>query len=367
MAVKAKADNGFYQQFKKDLSSGTIGNLYLFHGEEVYLRDHYLEQMKKKLLPGGMEQFNLHTIQAKEFSVPLLQELVDALPMMSERTMVVVYDHPVFPRPEKTDADAPVKKKKEEDKEKGNALLTLLSDLPPYVCLIFIYDQIPFQMDARTKLATVFKEQQAIVPFQRQDHGDLMDWVSRRFKALGHTIDREDAKYLLFLGGDLMYNLVSEIGKIGAYAKGVRVTREDIDAMAIPQPEAIVFHLTDAISLGDFNKAASILSDLLHMGEPPAKILAILSRHLRQLYSARLALEHNKGTDYLMAQCNFKSSYPAQKLMQSARRFSLPWCRRGVIRCSQVELAMKSTSEDVTGLLVALLMELATKKEVAPC
>lgn len=364
MATKPQADKAFYQQFKNDLSKGTIGNLYLFHGEEVYLRDHYLEQMKKKLLPAGMEQFNLHTIQGKEFSIPLLQELVDALPMMSERTMVVVYDHPLCP-PKNTDEKKPVKKAK--DSEKVDELFSLLSDLPPYICLIFIYDLIPYHMDARTKLATLLKENQAIIPFQRQDHGDLMDWIARHFKSLGHTIDREDAKYLLFLCGDLMYNLTSEIGKIGAYAKGVRVTREDIDAMAIPQPEAIVFHMTDAISLGDFNKAASILSDLLHMGEPPAKILSILSRHLRQLYSARLALEHNKGTEYLMAQWGFKSSYPAQKLMQSARRFSLPWCRRGVIRCGQVDLSMKSTSEDPTGLLVALLMEIATKKETAPC
>ena len=53
MAYKSKTDDTAYRQLKKDLSSGEIGRLYVFHGEEAYLRDHYLRQMKEKLLPGG--------------------------------------------------------------------------------------------------------------------------------------------------------------------------------------------------------------------------------------------------------------------------------------------------------------------------
>ena len=48
--------------------------------------------------------------------------------------------------------------------------------------------------------------------------------------------------------------------------------------------------------------------------------------------------------------------------MQSARRFSLPWCRRAVLRCGQTDLAMKSTGADGEELLIGLLMELAVKK-----
>ena len=46
--------------------------------------------------------------------------------------------------------------------------------------------------------------------------------------------------------------------------------------------------------------------------------------------------------------------------MNSARRFSLPWCRKAVVRCAQPDLAMKSTGQDPQQLLTALLLELAT-------
>ena len=52
---------------------------------------------------------------------------------------------------------------------------------------------------------------------------------------------------MIFLCGDLMTNLIGEIEKIGAYAKGGRITREDINAVATPQLDAVVFRMTDAI------------------------------------------------------------------------------------------------------------------------
>ena len=39
MPPKGKADNSAYRALKKDLTSGTVGSLYVFHGEEAYLRD----------------------------------------------------------------------------------------------------------------------------------------------------------------------------------------------------------------------------------------------------------------------------------------------------------------------------------------
>lgn len=343
MPPKGKPDTAGYQKLKQDLKHGTLGSLYVFHGEEAYLRDYYLGEMKKKLLPPGMEAFNYHVIQGKEFDLKVLAQTVDCLPMMSPRTLIVVNDYDLF----------------KGDKE---GLTALLKDLPDYVCLVFVYDLIEYKSDARTKLAAVLKDKGSVVPFNRQEQGDLVDWIARRFRAMDHDIGTEDAKYLIFLCGDLMHTLISEIGKIGAYASHRRVTRQDIDAVATPQLDAVVFQMTDAISAGDFDKAASVLGDLYHMQEPPIKLLAALGKQLRQLYTARLALEHRKGSRYLMELWGLRSAYPAERMMQSARRFSLAWCRRAVIRCGETDLAMKSTGADGEELLTGLLMELAVKK-----
>ena len=340
---KAKADLAGYQQLKKDLSAGTPGQLYLMHGEETYLRDYYLGRLKELLLTGGMGEFNLHQIPAKDMSPQRLEEAIDCLPMMAERTLILVYDFDLF-------------KAGEKDREGYTALF---GQLPEYCCVVFVYDLIPYKSDARTKLAMAIKQYGQVVNFARQEQGDLVDWVRRRFRALGKDIDSRLALDLIFLCGDLMNNLIGEIEKIGAYAKGARITREDIDAVATPQLDAVVFRMTDAIGEGKFDQAAGVLGELYQMQEPPMRILFSLGKQMRQLYSARLLMERGSGVESLAAMWNLKP-FPADKLMRSARRFSLKWCRRAVILCGQADLDMKSsTGQDPQQLLTTLLLELA--------
>ena len=65
--------------------------------------------------------------------------------------------------------------------------------------------------------------------------------------------------------------------------------------------------------------------------------------------------------------CGFRSAYPAQKLLDSARRFPLSWCRWAMARCGQTDLAMKSGGGDGQELLTALLMELSCRERDGAC
>lgn len=347
MAVKTKEQSPEYRQFKKDLSAGTLQRLYILHGEETYLREFYLGRMKEKLLGQGMEQFNLHECPGKELTAQRLNQMMDALPMMSERTMVLIYDYDLFKAPESERAEV------------GE----LLAQLPDYCCVVFVYDLIPYKPDARTTLGAVLKKHAQVVEFARQSQGDLVDWVYRRFRSLGKEIDSERARYLIFRCGDLMNTLIGEIEKIGAYAKGTHITREDIDAVSTPQLDAVVFQMTDAIGEGNFDKASQVLGKLLQMQEPPIRILYSLGRHARQLYAARLLMEAHKGAGELAEQWGIKD-YPAQKLMNSARRFSTAWCRNAVICCAKTDIALKSsTAGSEKELLCDLLLELSAARK----
>lgn len=345
---KKISDNSTYKALKQDITAGTLGKLYIFHGDETYLRDYYLEQLKKSLLPEGMESFNYHTLNGKACTVERLSELTDSLPMMSERTLIVVTDYELFKAPE----------------EERRNMATLLTDLPDYCCLVFLYDIIEFRSDARMKqLASAIKEHGSVVKFDRQSQNDLTDWIRRRFLALNHTIAPSDAQYLIFLCGDLMNGLISEIEKIGAYTKQKQVTRQDIDAVAIPQLDAVVFQMTDALTQKNFDKAASVLGDLFAMQQAPIMILSVLGKHFRQLLTARLAFDAGKHASYLMELWDMRSSYPAERLMSAARHFGPEWCRNAVIRCAKTDLAMKSVvGADSRDLLISLLLELSVEE-----
>jgi len=343
MPPKSKPDDAGYQKLKKDLAQGgTPGRLYVFHGEETYLRDYYLGRLREVILSGGMGDFNLHEIKGKDMSPHALEEAVDCLPMMAERTLVFVTDYDLY-------------KAGEKDREE---YVRIFSQLPEYCCVVFLYDLIDYKSDARTKMAAALKQYGTVVNFVRQDQGDLVDWVRRRFRAMGKDIDSRLALDLIFLCGDLMNNLIGEIEKIGAYSKQKHITKADIDAVATPQLDAVVFRMTDAIGERNFDRAMSVLGELYQMQEHPIKIMGALGKQMRQLYSARLALEQGKGSAYVASLWGMKP-YPADKLINSARRLSLKWCRKAVVRCGQTDFAMKSAGQDSKELLTNLLLELS--------
>ena len=71
-----KKSSEAYEKFKADLKAGNIGCCYLFHGEESYLREHYLEQLRKTLVPAGFEEFNYHRLEGKDLTDDLLEYII---------------------------------------------------------------------------------------------------------------------------------------------------------------------------------------------------------------------------------------------------------------------------------------------------
>ena len=344
MPPKKKPDTAGFDQLKKDLTQGKPGQLYIFHGEETYLRDSYLRKLQEAVLTGGLGEFNRHDLGAKDMSPHALEEAVDCLPMMAERTYVQVTDFDLF-------------KAGERDREE---YVRILSHLPEYCCLVFLYDLIEYKPDARTKLAGAVKKAGTEVNFARQDQGQLVKWIRAHFRALGKEIEPRLCGELIFLCGDLMQKLGQEIEKIGAYAKGPSITWADVEAVATPQLSAVVFKIADAIGEKNYDRAASILGELYQMQKKPQEIMGALGKQMRQFYSAQLAQSSGKGADYVARLWGM--NYPANQLMNSARRLSLPWCRQAVLACARTEMAMKSSGQDDQELLTALLLELANTR-----
>lgn len=342
MPPKKSSPDGV-KQLKDALKRGTPANLYIFYGQEDYLRDYYLEQLKSQILTGGMESFNLHTFQGKDLELQALTQAVEAMPMMSERSLVLVYDWDLF---------------KNEERREG--LQALFGDLPEYVCLVFVYDTMEWKANANTKLGKWLKANGQIVEFRQQEQSDLNAWIRRRLKQKwDKEIDSATAEYLTFLCGGLMTNLGGEVDKAGAYARGKTVTRKDIDAVCDPVLDARAFQMTDAIGAGDYNQAMSLLGELLRMREEPIYILAAVGRQLRQIWSARLALENKRGASYLVQLWGMRGDWQAKKLMQTARRYPLSWCRMAVKEVQTADLALKLGGRDGAEVLSELLLTLA--------
>lgn len=349
MAYAKKKSNEAVQKLKADLAAGELGCAYIFYGEESYLREYYLEEVRKQLVPAGFEEFNYHKVEGKDLTVQRLSEMAEAMPMLSERTLIVVTDFDLFKLSE----------------EQRTRMIAFLEDLPPYCCVVLVYDTVEYKPNkTMKKLYKAVTDHVECVEFRAADNSDLVAWIARRFKALGKEIDRQTAEYLIFTCGGLMTGLVPEIIKIGSYAKGKTITQKDIDAVADPVLSAEVFKLSDAVLQNDYDRAASILGDLLKMQTEPIMILAALGSQLRRIHTARLAIDSGKDKYWLMELWDMKSDYPAKLLLTAARRTSADWCAEAVKMCQVLDRRMKSEKGiDAAGELKLLLVRLGARRK----
>ena len=343
MAKKTQTDQSTLQQFKSDLRAKKLKNLYLFHGPESYLREHYLALVKKQLIDGPAEAFNFHRFNPENLTMEALQDAVEAIPMMAEKSMVQLDDVD----PYKFDAA---------EREK---LIRILEDIPDFCHIFFVFDTVAYKPDKRLKkLHGVLTEYGQAVAFEKQSERELATWIAKHLAKREKTISFDLCRYLILRTGGTMTALLSEIEKIAAYAQQTEITRADIDAVVVPVLEAYVFDMTDAVASGRYESALQTLQTLFQMQEEPIALLGALGTQMRRIYYARQLQSAGKGADSLMKLCGM-GSYPAQKTMEFARRMPEEFCKKALQACMQTDYQMKTSYDTPQRLLELLLLQLA--------
>jgi len=239
----------------------------------------------------------------------------------------------------------------------------ILSDIPDYCCVLFVYDTVEFKINSTMKkLAAAVKEHAQIVSFGKQSERSLCAWITRHFRAHGKSVTDELCQYLIFRTDGLMTTLGGEIDKIAAYQEGEVITRGAIDAVVIPALSAQTFDISDAVVNRNFEKALFKLQELYAMQTDPIAVLGAIGAQLRRLYYARVILSSGGGQKELMELTGLKS-YPAGLTMTAARRVTDRFCQSAIQLVLDTDLAMKTSAGEQEQLLELLLVRLAQEAQ----
>ena len=336
--TKNKKSSGSYTDFEASLKSGKIGNLYIFYGDERYLLERSLESLRAIICTDGLDSFNYKRFEGKTLSTEALEDAVNTLPAFADRTMIEIHDYDIFKGDQRVQ------------------LCELFSDLPEYVCIVFIYSTIEYKPDGRYKINKDILKYACAVEFVPPDQDRLIKWIQRHFHDAGKKISQSNAEHIAAITRGLMTTLNGEIEKAAAYAKTEYVTRKDIDTVVTPVLEAVAFNLSDALVSRDNAGALRLLDELFQMREEPHKLIYIISLKMRQILAARVFIEKNLGKSEFIRMCGLRHEYQAQILFNTARKTNLADCRDAVLLCSACALELNNAAEPESRLI-----ELVTK------
>lgn len=342
MAKKTEERN-LLQQLKEEIREENPGRLYFFYGEEVFLLHHYLKQLQRIVIDPLTESFNFHKLTVETFDLRNFADCVENLPMMAERTMVVVDEIDLF-------------KMNDSDRER---VVEIISDIPEYCTVVFTYETTVFKPDKRfKKLFDAVEQYGTVVEFQKQNQRDLVNWIGRHFASAGKRISPNLCVHLIDITDGTMTTLSGEIAKICAYSGTDEICKADIDAVVEPALDAVVFQMTDLMSNGEYGAALLKLQQLLKMQEEPINILAVIGSHFRRLSTAKTLLDSGKTAEDLAILLRI-GDYPARKTMSAAGRFSTQFYEKAAGLILQSDIQMKTSFDDPDRILEVLVLQLA--------
>ena len=342
MAKKTEQPN-MLQTLKEQIRQGSPARLYFFHGEENFLQRHYLEQLRKSIVEQLTESFNFHKLTQETFDIRTFADCVENLPMMADRTMVIVDEVDVF-------------KMNESDRE---MMSQILSDIPDYCTVVFTYETTTFKPDKRLKkLWDTISQRGVIVEFEKQNQRDLISWVTRHFAAQRKRITPDLCAYLIDITGGTMTALSGEISKISAFSGADEICKSDIDAVVEPVLDAVVFQMTDLLGSNQFGQALVKLQQLLKMQQEPIQILGAIGGHFRRLSTAKTLLDNGKTATELMKLTGL-GDYPARKTISAAGRFSAGFYAKAAQLIMETDRKLKTSFDDPVRLLETLILRLA--------
>lgn len=343
MAKQQEKTNAL-QLLRQQLRQKETDRVYVFYGEETFLLQHYLGQIKKLLIDDLTESFNYHKLTNETFDLQAFADCVENLPMMAENTIVVVDEIDLFKLPEA-------------DREK---LIQIISDVPEYCTVVFSYVTTPWKPDKRLKkLYDAITGNATVVEFEKQSQHDLISWITRHFAANKKTISPDLCAYLIDITDGTMTSLAGEISKICAYSGADAIKKSDIDAVTEPVLDAIVYQMGDLLGQGNYEQSILLLQKLLKMQHDPIYILGTIGSNFRRMAIAKTLHDNGKGHFDLMRICNIRNEYPAKKTMSSATRFSARFYAVAAELVMETDRQMKTSFDDQERLLELLIMRLA--------
>jgi DNA polymerase-3 subunit delta len=344
-----------HTEFFKAVKSGQIGTLYLMEGVEEYIKQSALEQLRKAILPVGLEALNETVLENP--SLQVLRAAVETLPFMADRRLVLVRECTLL-RPSRKGSEEGEEAPEEDDQTQ--AYCSYLADLPPTTCLVF-YEK--GKADARRKLYGAIKKNGTIALFDTLDNEELNRWIIQFMRSIGKEISPSVASNLAFTVGRDAALLRGEMEKLAAHTgERPQVTAEDIQAVATRSLEASVFDLVDALVEGKAPKAFSLFENMLRTGGSRFAILAMILRQYRILFHYKTLKESNAPLMDIRSRLGIPP-FAVDRAAKQAAAYTSGQLQGAITLCVDTEFSVKSGRMAEEGSVERAMLLLSRLKE----
>ncbi|MBI4770898.1 MAG: DNA polymerase III subunit delta [Chloroflexi bacterium] len=325
--------------------------VYLLHGDDEFgLAEFVREQLILRLGDPTAAELNLTRFEGKSVNLSELRGACAAMPFLAARRLVLVTD---YLRPLTEHAGG---------KREAEALVEFFPQLPPTTALVFVEHRNLPRSSPVFKWAQSAGEAAFVRQFDLPRGGALISWILKRAKAAGGEFTPPAAQALAIAVGEHPRLVDAEILKLLTYVNFERpVAPADVERLTPYAAEANIFEMVDALGRGEGQIALRELHRLLEdrdRVEGYFMVFGMIVRQFRLLLQTRELLESGARAGDVARELGLHP-YPAGKLAQQARNFTLPALEGIYRRLLAVDEGYKTGKIEGITALDTLVAELA--------
>lgn len=301
---RSAAENEDLQILKKRIKEKTPSGVYIFRGEEEYMKRFYFSELCKS---AGDTDANVNIIDSSDFTYEGFLDAVNTAPAIdySDSFFADEADFSSTSTIRIIKADSP---KLHKLSERECEDLERLCETVGEVCVVFYFPYNPKEEKDHAKSLKILQKCTNIidVEFFREapTSPQLKKWVKKHFDSKKVVIDAQSVDYLIEAVGNDMCTLISEIEKLCAYAVRKNlpaVYNEDIDFICIRNTAAKIDDVAKGVVEGNYNAAISALYRLKN--EEETYIFGAISKKIGELCT----VDHYKNKGLSMQEIAVKT------------------------------------------------------------
>ncbi|MCH5211726.1 MAG: DNA polymerase III subunit delta [Oscillospiraceae bacterium] len=322
----AKAKKNDIIELKAQLKENKLQKLYVFYGEEEYLKELYIKKIFDMVPDAGLEEFNRIVISgAADYEE--YDNAWEGMPMMTDRRILMIRDSNIFTMTRKDGINPP----NDEQKKFWTEKFKRLSD---DTVVIFCEKNV----DGRSALFKAAGKAGFTVKCEFMPLSDLKAWVIKNAIKAGKKIDDKTAEYLVSVIDPGLSNLEHELDKLISFCDEV-IYKSDVDRVVSKAVGIKVFDITDGIMEGNTAKVFKIINDMKTQKESAFGTLYLIYSNVEKMLHLKLAGITNKND---AAKLLGGSPWIAGKYLAGASGFTTESLYHMVTRVPEIDFEIKS-------------------------
>ncbi len=331
-----------YDILKKEIKEKKLRNIYLFYGQETYLRDYYLNQIDKLMVNQSIKEMNFLLMDENGASIQGIIEFCDNPPVMSDKKLLVI---------KKTNF---LKNKKSGSGTDIERLLEYLDTIPDYIVIVFVEGT---EIDKRNSIYKYIEKNGLVSEFIYQSREQIANWVERIFKDANKKVTKEDILYIVDNTNPDMQSILNECNKLIDYSLDKDVIElKEIQSVLTKSLNSRVFEMIDNIISNNTKKALEMLGEMLFLKEPTPKILSLIARQIKLLLQVKVYTNEGLSQNEIAKRIELKYVY---KFIKQGEKFSVERLEKLLLECSSADMMIKTSSVDDKIILEKLIMQIA--------